>query len=114
MKKKLTRILHVGEEWLFTNPKIVLGIIFAISLGFASLLPNVRMGTDFEDLLPQSHPFIQLHNEIKDDFGGASAVVVSVEVKEGDIFTNDTLQLIENLTQGVDSLPGVTITWSAV
>lgn len=107
MKKKLTHILHVGEEWLFANPKIVLGIIFAISLGFASLLPNLRMGTDFEDLLPQSHPFIQLHNEIKDDFGGASAVVMSVEVKEGDIFTNETLALIDNLTQGVDSLSGV-------
>jgi len=107
VKKKLTHILHTGEEWLFDNPKTVLGIIFAISIGFASLLPNLRMGTDFEDLLPQSHPFIQLHNEIKDDFGGASAVVVSVEVKEGDIFTNETLQLIENLTQGVDSLPGV-------
>jgi predicted RND superfamily exporter protein len=107
VKKKLTHILHVGEEWLFANPKIVLGIIFAISLGFASLVPNVRMGTDFEDLLPQSHPFIQLHNEIKDDFGGASAVVVSVQVKEGDIFTNKTLQLIEDLTQGVDSLSGV-------
>ncbi|TXI11986.1 MAG: transporter [Polynucleobacter sp.] len=107
MKKKLTHILHTGEEWLFANPKIVLGIIFAISLGFASLLPNLRMGTDFEDLLPQSHPFIQLHNEIKDDFGGASAVVVSVEVKEGDIFTNETLALIDNLTQGVDSLSGV-------
>ena len=107
MKKKLTHILHTGEEWLFANPKIVLGIIFAISLGFASLLPSLRMGTDFEDLLPQSHPFIQLHNEIKDDFGGASAVVVSVEVKEGDIFTNETLALIDNLTQGVDSLSGV-------
>jgi len=107
VKKKLTHILHTGEEWLFANPKIVLGIIFAISLGFASLLPNLRMGTDFEDLLPQSHPFIQLHNEIKDDFGGASAVVVSVEVKEGDIFTNETLALIDNLTQGVDSLSGV-------
>ena len=107
MKKKLTHILHVGEEWLFANPKIVLGIVFAISVAFASLLPNLRMGTDFEDLLPQSHPFIQLHNQIKGDFGGASAVVVSVEVKEGDIFTPDTLTLIDNLTQGVDTLSGV-------
>lgn len=107
MKKKLTHILHVGEEWLFANPKIVLSIIFAISVAFASLLPNLRMGTDFEDLLPQSHPFIQLHNQIKGDFGGASAVVVSVEVKEGDIFTPDTLTLIDNLTQGVDTLSGV-------
>ena len=107
MKKKLTHILHVGEEWLFANPKIVLGIVFAISVAFASLLPNLRMGTDFEDLLPQSHPFIQLHNQIKGDFGGASAVVVSVEVKDGDIFTPDTLTLIDNLTQGVDTLSGV-------
>jgi predicted RND superfamily exporter protein len=107
VKKKLTHILHVGEEWLFANPKIVLGIVFAISVAFASLLPNLRMGTDFEDLLPQSHPFIQLHNQIKGDFGGASAVVVSVEVKDGDIFTPDTLTLIDNLTQGVDTLSGV-------
>jgi uncharacterized protein len=107
VKKKLTHILHVGEEWLFANPKIVLGIIFAISVAFASLLPNLRMGTDFDDLLPQNHSFIQLHNQIKGDFGGASAVVVSVEVKDGDIFTNETLSLIDNLTQGVDSLPGV-------
>jgi len=107
VKKKLTHILHVGEEWLFANPKIVLGIIFAISVAFASLLPNLRMGTDFDDLLPQNHSFIQLHNQIKGDFGGASAVVVSVEVKDGDIFTNETLSLLDNLTQGVDSLPGV-------
>jgi len=107
VKKKITHILHVGEEWLFANPKIVLSIIFAISLAFASLLPNLRMGTDFDDLLPQKHPFIQLHNQIKGDFGGASAVVVSVEVKDGDIFTNETLSLLDNLTQGVDSLPGV-------
>ncbi len=107
MKKKLTHMLHVGEEWLFANPKIVLSIIFAISVAFASLLPNLRMGTDFDDLLPQNHSFIQLHNQIKGDFGGASAVVVSVEVKDGDIFTNETLSLLDNLTQGVDSLSGV-------
>jgi predicted RND superfamily exporter protein len=82
VKKKLTRILHVGEEWLFDNPKTVLGIIFAISIGFAALLPNLRMGTDFEDLLPQSHSFIKLHNEIKDDFGGASAVVSVSRLKK--------------------------------
>ena len=107
MKKKLTHMLHVGEEWLFANPKIVLSIIFAISVAFASLLPNLRMGTDFDDLLPQNHSFIKLHNQIKGDFGGASAVVVSVEVKDGDIFTPDTLTLIDNLTQGVDTLSGV-------
>jgi predicted RND superfamily exporter protein len=100
-------MLHVGEEWLFANPKIVLSIIFAISVAFASLLPNLRMGTDFDDLLPQNHSFIQLHNQIKGDFGGASAVVVSVEVSDGDIFTPATLTLIDNLTQGVDSLTGV-------
>jgi predicted RND superfamily exporter protein len=107
LKKKIISILHAGEEWLFANPKIVLSIVFAISVGFAALLPNLRMGTNFEDLLPQSHPYIKLHNEIKDDFGGASAVVVSVVVKEGTIFTNETLQLIDQLTQGVDSLSGV-------
>jgi len=56
---------------------------------------------------PQSHPYIQLHNEIKDNFGGANVIIVGVEVEEGDIFSNEALQLIHSVTQAVDELPGV-------
>jgi uncharacterized protein len=107
VKHRLTHALHLGEEWIFANPKLILGIVFLISVLFATRIPGLKMQSDFEDLLPQSHPFIQLHSQIRNTFGGASVVVVGVEVEQGTIFTNQTLALIHRLTQGVDSLSGV-------
>ncbi len=66
-----------------------------------------RCLTDFADLLPQQHPYIELHNSIKDSFGGANVLTVGVEFEDGDIFTNENLAKIDRITQAVDNLPGV-------
>jgi predicted RND superfamily exporter protein len=103
----ITHMLHNFDERVFRHPKLVLGLILAVTLFFASQIPGVKMYSDFADLLPQSHEYIQLHNEIKESFGGANVVIVGVEVEEGDIFTNDALARIHRVTQAVDSLPGI-------
>lgn len=95
------------DDHVFNYPRLVLTIIGLITLFFAYQIPGVRMYSDFADLLPQKHSYIQLHNEIRDTFGGANVVVVGVEVEDGTIFTNDTLALIYRLTQAVDNLPGI-------
>lgn len=104
---RISHFFHEIEVKLFAQPKLVLGIILLITIWFGTQIPSVRMYSDFADQLPQSHPYIQLHNEIKDNFGGANVIVVAVEVEEGDIFNNDTLKLLHEVTQAVDSLPGI-------
>ena len=101
------RLASVVERTVFTWPKTYLALIGAITVFCLAQVSGVRMYSDFADLLPQSHPYIQLHNEIKDGFGGANVIIVGVSVESGDIFTNDTLQLIHQVTQAVDELPGV-------
>ena len=49
LRKRITIALVQGEEWLFANPKIVLGIIFAITLVFATRVGGLRVSTDFAD-----------------------------------------------------------------
>ncbi|RME64435.1 MAG: transporter, partial [Alphaproteobacteria bacterium] len=95
------------ENRIVHAPFLILGLILLLTLFFASRIPGLKMYSDFADLLPQGHPYIQLHNQIRDTFGGANVVIVGVTVDDGTIFTNDTLGLIHRLTQGVDSLPGV-------
>lgn len=95
------------DQAVFAAPWIILGVVFSITLVFAMQIPSVKMYSDFADLLPQEHEYIQLHNEIRDTFGGANVVVVGVEVEKGTIFDNKTLALIHRLTQAVDSLPGI-------
>lgn len=91
----------------WTYPRSVLLLIAAITVAFAVQVPAVRIVSDFSDLLPQEHPFIQLHNEIRDTFGGANNIVIAVSVDEGTIFTNETLDRIHRITTAVDSLEGI-------
>jgi hypothetical protein len=104
---KLTHFLHDLDRRVFNHPKIILGLILVVTLFFATQIPAVKIYSDFADLLPQTHPYIELHNEIKESFGGANVIILGVEVEQGDIFGNETLARIHRITQAVDSLPGV-------
>ncbi|MCC7411543.1 MAG: MMPL family transporter [Gammaproteobacteria bacterium] len=92
---------------LFDHRKVVLAVIFAITGWFAWHIPTVRMLSDFADLLPQEHPYIQLHNSIRDTFGGANIVILSIEVDEGTIFTSETLARIHRITDAVDQVTNI-------
>ena len=104
---RFTHFLKDIDDHIFAYPKLILGALLAITIFFEAQIPAVKMYSDFADLLPQEHPYIQLHNDIRDTFGGANVVVVGVEVEEGTIFNNDVLGLIHRLTQEVDSLPAI-------
>ena len=84
--------LYRFVEIVWKYPRGTLLIIGLITLGFALRVPGVRIVSDFADLLPQDHVYIQLHNEIRDTFGGANNIIVAVTVDEGTIFSNETAQ----------------------
>lgn len=103
----VSRFFRMVEIFVFYHPKIFLSAILLATVFFASRIPYLEMYSNFADLLPQEHPYIQLHNDVKDTFGGANNVVMAISVEEGDIFNNDILARIHRLTLGVDALPGV-------
>ena len=107
MKIDTSQIFPVFGNFLFNNRKFVLAIIFLITAMFAWNIPAVRMLSDFADLLPQEHPYIQLHNSIRDTFGGANIIVMAMEVEEGTIFTNDALDRVHRITQKLDSVSNI-------
>ncbi|MEZ5547177.1 MAG: MMPL family transporter [Pseudomonadales bacterium] len=104
---QVTHWLHNIDNLVFRHPRSLLSIIALITVFFAFQIPGLKMYSDFADLLPQSHPYIELHNEIKDTFGGANVIVVGIEIEDGDIFSNESLAMIHRLTLAVDNLPGV-------
>lgn len=106
LRHTLTALKRI-DRLVFAHPWITLGVIGLVTLFFALQIPAVRMASDFADLLPQQHPYIQLHNRIRDTFGGANNVILAVKVKDGTIFDNEVLQKIHHITQDVDSLTGI-------
>ena len=57
---------------------------------------NVEMYSQFADLLPQGHAYIQAYNEHRTTFGGANIVTAVLQVNEGDIFTKEKSIIVEN------------------
>ncbi len=107
MDKENAGFFPLFGNFLFTYRKFVLAIIFAITAFFAAQIPAVKMLSDFADLLPQEHPYIKLHNSIRDTFGGANIIIIALEVEDGTIFTNDTLDRIHRITQKLDSISNI-------
>jgi predicted RND superfamily exporter protein len=85
---------------------ILLGLIL-ITLFFGYHTFKIEMYTVFEDLLPKTHPYIHTHREFRKVFGGANIVMLSVEVKEGNIFNTKTLQKVKYLTDVLELTKGV-------
>ena len=85
----------------------ILIVILLITAFFAYQLKNLQVYTSFEDLLPQDHPFIKVHNEIRKNFGGANQVLIMVQVRKGDIFNRKTLGKVQDISKRLRQTPGV-------
>lgn len=85
----------------------VLAIVTLVTVFFAWQMTQLRLVTSFGELLPQNHPYIKIHNRFAASFGGANNIMVMLEVREGTIFTPETLNKIWDMTQGIDKVYGV-------
>lgn len=101
------RLLYwLGDKLIdYRHPISVLVIIVTGVFAYWSF--QLRLVTSFGDLLPQNHPYIKIHNRFSGTFGGANNIMVMLEVKEGDIFTPETLTKIWKMTEGMDRVYGV-------
>jgi predicted RND superfamily exporter protein len=101
------RALYWLGEKLIDYRHPIMAIVLAITAVFAYWSFQLRLETSFGDLLPQTHPFIQIHNKYAGTFGGANNVQLMVEVKDGNIFNVPTLARIYKITEAVDQVYGV-------
>ncbi len=99
-------LYRLGEQLIEKRTTVLLTIAI-ITLIFALFAIRLDMVTRFDELLPQNHPFIQVYNQYSPTFGGANTISIMLEVKEGSIFTKETLTKIFEMTQRLDKIHGV-------
>ncbi len=92
---------------IINNRLLVLLAILLITVYFGYHMLNIKVMTNFDDLLPQTHPYIELHREVRDTFGGANFLVIMLSVEQGDIFNTSTLEKIRYITNELEGLPGI-------
>ena len=87
----------------------ILGLIaMAVITGFfATQIVHMEMFTQFLDLFPHNHPYVQVHKKYSKFFGSAYQASLMLEVKEGTVFNTDTLEKLNRIQMEVDLIPGV-------
>jgi len=101
------RLLYwLGDKLIDYRHPVSILVIFVTAL-FAYWGFQLTLVTSFGDLLPQGHPYVQIHNRYSGTFGGANNINIMVEVKDGTIFTPKTLAKIWDMTVALDKVYGV-------
>jgi len=49
----------------------------------------LRLDFRYGDLLPQGHPFMEVHNRFRQNFGEANVLTVMIEARSGTIFRSE-------------------------
>ena len=94
-------------SFLLRQRLCILLLIAAGTAYFALQVRHLTLETRFGDLIPQQHPYIKVHNQVRDIFGGATQVILMLEVRDGDIFNPVTLKKLQRVTFDLERIPGV-------
>ena len=97
-EKRETFISFVVKNKLFVLLTfLLLGTIFAFGA------TKIKTEVILAHLFPYDHPYLKLHARFSEVFGsGGSGVAIAVNVKEGDIFNQETLGKIKGITEEVE------------
>jgi len=101
-------------DFIIDKRHLLITVILISTLFFGYHASNMKVGTIYSDLLPQNHEYIDVHNEVRDVFGGANQVLVMVQVKDiekggkyKDVFNPDTLGRVKYITDELRKFQGV-------
>ena len=89
----------VEHPWLFIGINVVITLIFA---GFAS---GLVIDDDMMNYLPENDPVVETFREVGDLFQGNAVGAIMIETD--DVFTNESLQHIDKLTDLCSRVEGV-------
>lgn len=96
------------ERLIFNNRLIVIAMVAAVTLFLGFHASRLQVQASFDDMLPQSHPYIQNYLQNKSELKGlGNSIRIVVETREGDIFDKDYLEVLRKIHDKLILTPGV-------
>ncbi|HPA92018.1 MAG TPA: MMPL family transporter [Quisquiliibacterium sp.] len=100
------------ERLIFNHRPLVLLLVALVTLVLGYQSTKLRINASFEDMIPQSHPFIVNFFHYRDSLSGlGNSLRVVVENRNGDIFDKDYLEVVRQVNDKIYLRPGVDRAW---
>jgi predicted RND superfamily exporter protein len=92
-----------------SNTKDIITIVVAILIALASLgtIGMLIIDSSTDAFIPQGDPVVKINEIIEGQFGSLDAINVGITVKDGTVFTKETLLLLESVTNQLEELDNV-------
>lgn len=96
------------ELLFFQNRPILVLIFLALTVFFGYHASQIKLDASFEKMIPTFHPYIANYLEHKEDIKGmGNTVRISVEVKDGDIYTEEYMEVLKQVHDATFYILGV-------
>ena len=96
--KKLLNVDYLAETIIRYRPLCII-ISLLILAGLAQGLSKINFNPDINVFFPENDTLTTSHLSIEDTYSSMDNAVIGIGVKEGTVFTNEVLSLIEDLTE---------------
>ena len=96
--KKLLNSNYLAETIIRYRPLCII-ISLLILAGLAQGLSKINFNPDINVFFPENDTLTTSHLKIEDTYSSMDNAVIGIGVKEGTVFTNEILSLIEDLTE---------------
>jgi predicted RND superfamily exporter protein/outer membrane lipoprotein-sorting protein len=100
-EKKLKTYL----EWIIRHRKLVMALMGIFTLGLMTQLRSLQIVIDPDDVLPQTHPYVQTGRLIETVFGNKFTAVIGITAREGNIYQTALLEKVARITQRIAQHP---------
>jgi predicted RND superfamily exporter protein len=93
------------SEFIIRKRIVVILLLVFATLFFGYFATKIKLNADFSTYLKENDPLVQEFNRIGEIFAGKSIAITLIDSE--DVFSNQTLSLIQKLTEAYESIPGV-------
>lgn len=101
-------VFHRGaDRFVFGFRPYLLFAIAVISVMMIFFAAQLRVDAGFRKQIPLTHEYMQTYLDYEKEFGGANRVLIAVMARDGDIFNQRFLQVLEKVTRDTMAIEAV-------
>jgi predicted RND superfamily exporter protein len=93
-----------AENIVFGNRALILVVFAAVTVAMLYFASQLKVDAGFKKQVPLQHEYMQTFQDYELEFGGANRVLVAVIAKDGDMFDQEFMKTLENVTNEVINL----------
>lgn len=101
-----SRLSNLWLHFVTTYPKVVLVIVALLLLGAAAGLPRFKLDASADSLTLEHDKDLDFFRDVSKNYGGGDFLVVTFN-PEGDLFSDESLRLLEQLQSDLAGIEGV-------